>query len=72
MQVLVASARLAFAIVLSFLVANIASAQQPVEIETDAGVVTTVATVEAIDATRQVVTLVGPHNNWVVVRARAP
>ena len=68
MQVLVASARLAFAIVLSFLVANIASAQQPVEIETDAGVVTTVATVEAIDATRQVVTLVGPHNNWVVVK----
>ena len=27
-----------------------------------------VATVEAIDATRQIVTVVGPHNNWVAVK----
>jgi hypothetical protein len=68
MQVLVASLRVAFALALSLIFIDAAQAQQPVEVETDAGVVTMVATVEAIDATRQVVTLVGPHNNWVVVK----
>lgn len=67
MQVLVASVRVVFAIALSLIVIDAAKAG-PVEVETDAGVVTMVATVEAIDATRQVVTLVGPHNNWVVVK----
>ena len=54
------SARVAFPLVFSLILINAAKAQQPVDIESDAGVVTTVATVEAIDATRQVVTLVGP------------
>ena len=39
----------------------------PVEIEADAGVITMVATVEAIDVTNRVVTVVGPNNNWVEV-----
>ena len=43
------------------------SRADPVEVETDAGVITMVATVEAIDVTNQVVTLVGPNNNWVEV-----
>jgi len=40
----------------------------PTQLESDAGVITTVATIEAIDATRQVVTVVGPNNNWVVIK----
>ncbi|MCJ7528015.1 MAG: hypothetical protein MUO37_07890 [Methyloceanibacter sp.] len=68
MQVLIASVRVAFALAFSLIFIDAAKAQQPVEVETDAGVVTMVVTVEAIDATRQVVTLVGPHNNWVVVK----
>ncbi|HSD92050.1 MAG TPA: hypothetical protein VLB11_03385 [Methyloceanibacter sp.] len=39
----------------------------PVEVEADAGVITMVATVEAIDITNSVVTVVGPNNNWVEV-----
>ena len=39
----------------------------PVEIEADAGVITMVATVEAIDVTNRIVTVVGPNNNWVEV-----
>ena len=68
MQVLVASLRVAFALALSLIFIDAAKAQQPVEVETDAGVVTMVATVEAIDATNQLVTVVGPNNNWVVVK----
>lgn len=68
MQVLVASLRVALALAFSFIFIDAARAQQPVEVETDAGVVTMVATVEAIDATRQLVTVVGPNNNWVVVK----
>jgi hypothetical protein len=68
MQVLVASLRVAFALALSLIFIDAAQAQQPVEVETDAGVVTMVATVEAIDATRQIVTVVGPNNNWVEVK----
>lgn len=40
----------------------------PVEIESDAGVISMVATVEDIDVTNQLVTVVGPNGNWVVVK----
>jgi hypothetical protein len=56
-----------FVLAASFLFVEVSRAG-PVEIEADAGVVTMVATVEAVDATRQVVTLVGPNDNWVVVK----
>ena len=52
----------------SFLTVGGAQAGGAVEVEADAGVITMVGTVEAIDETRQVVTVVGPHNNWVVVK----
>ena len=68
MQVLVASARVVFAFAFSFIFIHAAKAQQPVEIETDAGVVSMVATVEAVDVTNQIVTVVGPNNNWVEVK----
>ena len=67
MQGLVAIARIAFAAAFSLILID-ASRAQPVEVESDAGVVTMVATVEAIDVTRQLVTVVGPNNNWVVVK----
>jgi hypothetical protein len=66
MQVLVALARGAFALALTFLVIDDSRAN-PVEVEADAGVVTMVATVEAVDVTNRVVTVVGPNNNWVEV-----
>jgi hypothetical protein len=68
MQGLVAIARIAFAAAFSLILIDASPAQQPVEVESDAGVVTMVATVEAIDVTRQLVTVVGPNNNWVVVK----
>jgi hypothetical protein len=68
MRVIVSSAGVIFALVFSFVVMHGVKAQQPTEIEADAGVITLVGTVEAIDATRQIVTLVGPHNNWVEVK----
>jgi hypothetical protein len=40
----------------------------PVQLESDAGVITVIATIEAVDVTNQLVTVVGPHNNWVVVK----
>jgi hypothetical protein len=43
------------------------SRANPVEVEADAGVITMTATVEAVDVTNRVVTLVGPNNNWVEV-----
>jgi hypothetical protein len=58
----------ALATAASLLIAMDAKAGGPVEVEADAGVITMVGTVEAIDETRQVVTIVGPHNNWVVVK----
>ena len=67
MQVLVASFRVAFALAVSLVFTDAAHAQAT-EVETDAGVITTVATVEAIDATRQIVTLIGPNNNWIEVK----
>jgi Zn-dependent metalloprotease len=66
MQVLVAVARGVFAIALSFIFIDDSRAN-PVEVEADAGVITMVATVEAVDVTNRVVTLVGPNNNWVEV-----
>ena len=68
MQGSVAIARIAFAAAFSLILIDASPAQQPVEVESDAGVVTMVATVEAIDVTRQLVTVVGPNNNWVVVK----
>lgn len=68
MQVLFASVRVVFALAFCLIFIDAPAKAGPVEVETDAGVVTMVATVETIDATRQVVTLVGPHNNWVVVK----
>ena len=66
MQVVVAVARGVFAIALSFMFIDNSKAN-PVEVEADAGVVTMVATVDAVDVTSRVVTLVGPNNNWVEV-----
>ena len=68
MQVLVLSARVVFALALSLIFIHAAKAQQPVQIESDAGVISMTATVEAIDVTQQLVTVVGPNNNWVVVK----
>jgi len=68
MQGLVAITRIAFAAAFSLILIDASQAQQPVEVETDAGVITMVATVEDIDVTRQLVTVVGPNNNWVVVK----
>jgi len=42
----------------------------PVEIESDAGVITMVATVEEIDAENQLVTVVGPDGNSIVVQVK--
>jgi hypothetical protein len=67
MQVLVASFKVIFALVISVMFIDTARAQAT-EVEADAGVVTLVGTVEAIDATRQLVTVVGPNNKWVVVK----
>ncbi|MGH6801958.1 MAG: hypothetical protein ACREC3_01145 [Methyloceanibacter sp.] len=67
MQVLVAVARGAFAIALSLIFIDDTRAG-PVEIESDAGVISMTATVEAIDVTQQLVTVVGPNNSWVVVK----
>ena len=68
MRVLNCAAIGAFAMAASLLVVGGAKAGGAVEVEADAGVITMVGTVEAIDETRQVVTVVGPHNNWVVVK----
>lgn len=66
MQVLVAVTRGVLAFALFFMVIDDSRAN-PVEVEADAGVITMTATVEAIDVTNRVVTLVGPNNNWVEV-----
>jgi hypothetical protein len=67
MRVIVAAVKGVFAIAVSLLFIDDTQAG-PTQLESDAGVITMVATVEAIDATRQVVTVVGPNNNWVVVK----
>ena len=68
MQVVVASLRAVFILALSLILIDAAKAQQPVQIESDAGVISMVATVEAIDVTSQVLTVSGPNNNWVAVK----
>jgi hypothetical protein len=55
-------------VALSLFYFEVAKAEQPVQIESDAGVVSMVATVEAIDATNQVLTVAGPQNNWITVK----
>jgi hypothetical protein len=67
MRVIVAAVKGVFAIAVSLLFIDDTQAG-PTQLESDAGVITTVATIEAIDATRQVVTVVGPNNNWVVIK----
>lgn len=67
MRVFVAAVRGVFAVAVSLLFIDDVRAGA-VEVEADGGVVTMIATVEAIDATRQIVTVVGPNNNWVEVK----
>jgi hypothetical protein len=67
MRVIVAAVKGVLAVAVSLLFIDDLKAG-PVEVEADAGVITMVGTVEAIDETRQVVTVVGPNNNWVVVK----
>ena len=66
MRVVVAAVKSVFAVAISLLFIDDVKAG-PVEVEADAGVVTMVATVEAVDVTNRVVTVVGPNNNWVEV-----
>jgi hypothetical protein len=66
MRVFVAAVKGVFAVAVSLLFIDDLKAG-PVEIEADAGVITMVATVEAVDVTNRVVTVVGPNNNWVEV-----
>jgi len=66
MRVIAAAVKSVIAVAVSLLfIADLQAG--PVEIEADAGVVTMVATVEAVDVTNRVVTVVGPNNNWVEV-----
>jgi hypothetical protein len=66
MRVVVAAVKGVFAVAVSLLFLDDLKAG-PVEVEADAGVITMVATVEAVDVTNRVVTVVGPNNNWVEV-----
>jgi hypothetical protein len=63
MRVIVAAVKGVFAIAVSLLFIDDAKAG-PMQLESDAGVITMVATVEAIDVTRQVVTVGGPTTGW--------
>ena len=66
MRVIVAAMKGVFVVAVSLLFLDDVKAGA-VEVEADAGVITMVATVEAIDITNQVATVVGPNNNWVEV-----
>jgi hypothetical protein len=66
MRVIVTVVKSAFAVAIALLFIDEVKAG-PVEIEADAGVITMVATVEAVDVTNRVVTVIGPNNNWVEV-----
>jgi hypothetical protein len=57
-----------FFVLTTLLLFTSAKGQQPVQIESDAGVISVVATVEAIDVMNQVLTVSGPQNNWVTVK----
>ena len=67
MRVFVAAVKGVFAVAVSLMFIDDTKAG-PVQIESDAGVISMIATVEAIDVTQQLVTVVGPNNNWVVVK----
>jgi hypothetical protein len=69
MKVLIAAVRGVFAVAVSLLFID-ESRSGPVQLESDAGVISGVVTVEAIDVTNQLVTVVGPNNNWVVVKVK--
>jgi hypothetical protein len=66
MRVVVTAFKGVFAVAVPLLLLDDAKAG-PVEVEADAGVITMVATVEDVDVTNRVVTVVGPNNNWVEV-----
>lgn len=66
MRVVVTALKGVFAVAVPLLLLDDAKAG-PVEVEADAGVITMVATVEDVDVTNRVVTVVGPNNNWVEV-----
>jgi hypothetical protein len=66
MRVIVTVVKSVFAVAIALLFIDEVKAG-PVEIEADAGVITMVATVEAVDVTNRVVTVIGPNNNWVEV-----
>src|ERR1700757_78331 len=68
MHMIFAFARVAFVVVIPLIFVAAAKAEQPVQIESDAGVISMIATVEAIDVTNQVLTVSGPQNNWVAVK----
>jgi hypothetical protein len=67
MQVMFATARGVLAFAVSFLFIDELRAN-PVEVEADAGVITTIATVEAIDEPRKIVTVRGAHGNIIAVK----
>jgi hypothetical protein len=69
MKLLRAALRGVFAVAVSLLFVD-ESRSAPVQLESDAGVISGVVTVEAIDVTNQLVTVVGPNNNWVVVKVK--
>jgi hypothetical protein len=69
MKLLRAALKAAVFVVLSLLFID-AAKTGPAEIESDAGVVSMVAMVQAIDVTNQIVTVVGPNNNWVEVKVK--
>jgi hypothetical protein len=68
MEVAVASVRTVLVFALSLILSNPAKAQQPVQIESDAGAISMIVTVEAVDVTNQLLTVSGPNNNWVAVK----
>jgi ribulose 1,5-bisphosphate synthetase/thiazole synthase len=68
MQIVATSVRAFFVLTTFLFLFTTAKAQQPVQIESDAGVISMVATVEAVDVTNQVLTVSGPQNNWVTVK----
>jgi hypothetical protein len=69
MKLLRAALKAAVVVVLSLLFID-AAKTGPAEIESDAGVISMVATVQAIDVTNQIVTVVGPNDNWVEVKVK--
>jgi hypothetical protein len=67
MRVLVGASKIGLAVALLLGFSATVKAQNPAEIEADAGVITMVATVEAVDVTNNVATVVGPNNKWIEV-----